>query len=80
MTLEAVPDSGCDACDSGSADLIAGALSAETYILGVDKWQIEMLASFDQVPPTGALVVATWPKPQEGSGFPAQVFATVDRG
>ncbi|CAA9405589.1 MAG: hypothetical protein AVDCRST_MAG06-2507, partial [uncultured Nocardioides sp.] len=43
------------------------------------RWQIEMLAGLDRVPATGALVVATWPKPQEGSGFPARVFALVDR-
>jgi len=56
-----------------------GSMPAETYILGADKWQIEMLANLDRVPPTGALIVATWPKPQEGSGFPARVFAIVDR-
>ena len=28
--------------------------------------------------PTGALVVATWPKPRGGSGFPARVFAIVE--
>lgn len=58
----------------------AGSLLAETYILGADKWQIEMLTGLDLVPPTGALIVATWPKPHEGSGFPARVFAIVDRG
>ena len=57
----------------------AGSAPAETYILGADKWQIEMLAGLDRVPATGALVVATWPKPQQGSGFPARVFAIVDR-
>jgi kynurenine formamidase len=27
------------------------------------------------VPEAGALVVATWPKPLGGSGYPARVFA-----
>lgn len=53
----------------------AGDLAAETYILGADRWQIELLAHLDQVPDAGALIVATWPKPFQGSGFPARAFA-----
>ncbi|MBJ7472414.1 MAG: cyclase family protein [Solirubrobacteraceae bacterium] len=55
----------------------AGEYPAEVYILGADRWQIELLASLDQVPPAGALIVASWPKPRGGSGFPARVFALV---
>jgi kynurenine formamidase len=47
----------------------------EAYLLKQDKYQIELLANLDQVPAAGALVVATWPKPKNGSGFPARVFA-----
>ena len=49
--------------------------SLETYILGTDHYQIELLANLDQVPESGALVVVTFPKPKDGSGFPARVFA-----
>ena len=49
--------------------------SLETYILGTDHYQIELLANLDQVPEAGAIVVATFPKPKGGSGFPARVFA-----
>lgn len=49
--------------------------SLETYILASDKWQIELLANLDRLPESGAAVVATWAKPQGGSGFPARVFA-----
>ena len=71
---------GHDTTDTDPGAVVgAGSAPAETYILGADKWQIEMLAGLDRVPPTGALVVATWPKPHEGSGFPARVFAIVDR-
>jgi len=62
--------------DPGVA-ISAGAFAAETYILAADRWQIELLANLDQVPVAGALVVATWPKPLKGSGFPARVFAIV---
>lgn len=47
----------------------------ETYVLGTNHYQIELLANLDQVPEAGALVVASFPKPKGGSGFPARVFA-----
>lgn len=49
--------------------------SLETYILQGNHYQIELLAHLDQVPEAGALVVAAFPKPKGGSGFPARVFA-----
>lgn len=49
--------------------------SLETYVLAHDKWQIELLANLDNVPEAGGVLVATWAKPLEGSGFPARVFA-----
>ncbi len=47
----------------------------ENYILSHNHWQIELLTNLDKVPEYGALVVVTWPKPKNGSGFPARVFA-----
>ena len=47
----------------------------ESYILGLDRWQIELLTNLDLVPEHGALVMATWAKPRGGSGFPARVVA-----
>lgn len=49
--------------------------SLETYILKQDRYQIELLTNLDEVPEAGALAVATFPKPKDGSGFPARVFA-----
>ena len=49
--------------------------SLETYILKSNHYQIELLAHLDEVPETGALVVASFPKPKDGSGFPSRVFA-----
>src|ERR1700682_4788531 len=51
--------------------------SLESYILGLNHYQIEMLANLDQVPEAGALIIVTWPKPQGGPGFPARVIAIV---
>jgi kynurenine formamidase len=52
-----------------------GDYSLEAYILGTDHYQIELLANLDQVPESGALVVVSFAKPKDGSGFPARVFA-----
>jgi kynurenine formamidase len=49
--------------------------SLESYVLGTNHYQIEMLANLDQVPEYGGLVMVTFPKPQNGSGFPARVIA-----
>jgi kynurenine formamidase len=51
--------------------------SLESYILGTNHYQIELLTNLDQVPESGAIVVVTFPKPKAGSGFPARVFAIV---
>jgi kynurenine formamidase len=49
--------------------------SLETCILKTNHYQIELLTNLDQVPESGALIVAMFPKPKGGSGFPARVFA-----
>ena len=51
--------------------------SLEAYVLGTNHYQIELLTNLDQVPEAGAIVVASFPKPKDGSGFPARVFAIV---
>ncbi len=54
-----------------------GDYSLETYILKTDHYQIELLTNLDTVPEAGALAVVTFPKPKNGSGFPARVFAVL---
>lgn len=51
--------------------------SLETYVLSTNHYQIELLTDLDRVPESGAIVIATFPKPKNGSGFPARVFAIV---
>jgi kynurenine formamidase len=60
--------------DPGTSTSI-GDYSAEAYVLSTDHYQIELLTNLDQVPESGALVVVAFPKPKDGSGFPARVFA-----
>ncbi len=50
-------------------------MESETYVLQHGHFQIEVMANLDQVPATGALIVATWPKVKDGLGFPARAFA-----
>jgi kynurenine formamidase len=50
-------------------------MDSETYILQHGHYQIEVMANLDKVPPTGALIVVSWPKVRDGLGFPARAFA-----
>lgn len=58
-------------------ELSAGRVDGERYILQAGRWQIELMANLDQVPERGALILATWPRPHEGTGFPARCVALV---
>lgn len=62
--------------DTGSLAAI-GQYPLETYFLGLNKYQIENMTALDQLPATGAFIVATWAVPKDGSGFPARVFAII---
>jgi len=52
----------------------------ETYVLGTNHFQIELLDNLDRVPESGALIMVSFPKPIDGSGFPARVVALVPQG
>lgn len=49
----------------------------EKYFLSQNKYQIEMMTNLDKLPETGAMIIASWPKAYQGSGFPARVFAII---
>jgi len=50
-------------------------MDSETWLLRNGHYQIEVMANLDQVPATGAVIVVTWPKIENGFGFPARAFA-----
>ncbi len=50
-------------------------MESETWLLRQGHYQIEVMANLDQVPATGAVIVVTWPKVENGFGFPARAFA-----
>jgi kynurenine formamidase len=66
--------SGHEMSDNASSS-IDPEMAMERYVLSTNHYQIELLANLDQVPEFGALIVATFPKPKNGTGFPARVFA-----
>jgi kynurenine formamidase len=67
------------ACGHETSDNAPGIIdphmAMERYVLGTNHYQIELLANLDQVPEHGALIVAAFPKPKNGTGFPARAFA-----
>lgn len=76
----AVTAVGHDVTDTDPGSRVsAGEVPAETYLLGADRWQLELMANLGELPARGALIVATWPKPKGGTGFPARAFAIVPR-
>jgi kynurenine formamidase len=54
---------------------ITQTMDSETWVLKQGHYQIEVMAHLDEVPPSGALIVVTWPKVEKGLGFPARAFA-----
>jgi kynurenine formamidase len=67
----AVTATGHEAMDTDTTDK----MDSETYILQHGHYQIEVMANLDTVPETGAIIVVTWPKVENGLGFPARAFA-----
>jgi len=60
--------------ESLDTDTTSG-MESETWILQHNHYQIEVMANLDKVPATGAVIVVTWPKVENGLGFPARAFA-----
>ncbi len=54
---------------------VTPAMNSETWLLQQGHFQIEVMAHLDLVPATGALIVVSWPKVENGLGFPARAFA-----
>ena len=50
---------------------------AEQYILGVDRFQIEVMKNLDKLPPVGGIIFTTFPNIKGGVGSPARCFAIV---
>ena len=64
---------GHESLDTDTTD----SMESETWLLKQNHFQIEAMANLDQVPATGAVIIVTWPKVEEGVGFPARAIAVL---
>ena len=65
--------------DAGAAHSFEPAFPCHALLLGADKYGLTQLRNLGQLPPTGALVLATPLPIVGGSGSPARVIAFVER-
>ncbi len=63
--------------DAGQAHLMTPMYPAHTLMHGAGRYGLQCLCNLDQLPPTGALVIAPPLKIQGGSGSPLRVLAMV---
>ena len=65
--------------DAGGAAAFDPPFPVHHYFLGAGKYGLTQLANLDQLPPTGAIVIAAPLKLVGGTGSPARVLALVAR-
>jgi kynurenine formamidase len=65
--------------DAGAAHSFDPPFPCHSYVLGADKFGLTQLQNLAQLPPTGAVVIATPLPIVTGSGSPARVLALVQR-
>lgn len=63
--------------DSGVTCGVNKGWPLESYVLGKNLWQIEMLNNLDQLPPRDFLVFVGVPNAEKGTGFPVRVLAVL---
>ena len=63
--------------DAGQAHLLEPPFPAHTLLHGAGRYGLQCLENLDQLPPTGAVVVAPPLKIRDGSGSPLRVLALV---
>ena len=54
-----------------------GDLAGERYILGRDKFQVEVLNNLDKLPPIGAIIFIAAPRISDANGLPVRVWAII---
>jgi kynurenine formamidase len=64
--------------DAGAAHSFDPPFPCHSYVLGADKFGLTQLRNLVQLPPTGAVVIATPLPIVTGSGSPARVLALVE--
>ena len=57
----------------------AGRLPVETYVLGQDIYQIELMRNLDKMPATGGVISVGYPNVVDGPGFSARCFGFYEK-
>lgn len=57
----------------------AGGLPVETYVLGQDIYQIELMRNLDKMPVTGGVISVGYPNVVDGPGFSARCFGFYEK-
>jgi kynurenine formamidase len=65
--------------DAGAAHSFDPAFPCHSYLMGSDKYGLTQLRNLAELPPTGAVIVASPLPIVTGSGSPARVLALVER-
>jgi kynurenine formamidase len=63
--------------DAGQAHLLDPPYPAHTLLHGAGRYGLQCLENLDQLPPTGAVVIASPLKIRDGSGSPLRVLALI---
>ena len=63
--------------DSGPEAAEAGDLVAQRYWLNENKFQVEVMANLDQLPPVGGIIMINTPHIKDAVAFPSEVIAIV---
>lgn len=66
--------------DAGQGSHYTPPYPAHFYLHGAGKYGLQCLANLDQLPPTGAMLLAAPLKIKDGTGSPLRVLALVPRG
>lgn len=65
--------------DAGAAHSFDPMFPCHSFLMGANKYGLAQLQNLDQLPPTGAVIIASPLKIIGGSGSPARVVALVER-
>lgn len=65
--------------DAGAAHSFDPMFPCHSFLMGNNKYGLAQLQNLDQLPPTGAVIIASPLKIVGGSGSPARVIALVER-
>lgn len=65
--------------DASALSRETGELAVETYVLGKDIYQVELMRNLDQMPAVGGVIFVSYPNIVDGAGFTARCFGFYEK-